>query len=100
MGTQRVSVSPTAGERRDPNVLRELRRCLQTMVIGQLLSVISARMVEREGVITSAAEFLEWADQRDWLPTVAPVSEKIPVGREDDGVAFDFRHSHETSIGE
>ena len=40
------------------------------------------------------------ARSHNWLATVAPVGEKIPVGREDDGVAFDFRHSHQTSIGE
>ena len=33
------------------------------------------------------------------LAAIAPVSQKISVGRENDGVPFDFRHSHEAGVG-
>src|SRR5258707_12378283 len=42
---------------------------------------------------------LERANQRDALAAIAPISQKILVGRENDGVTFDFRHSHEAGIG-
>ena len=42
---------------------------------------------------------LERANQRNVLAAIAPISLKILVGRENDGVTFDFRHSHEAGVG-
>jgi hypothetical protein len=42
---------------------------------------------------------LERTKQRNVLAAIAPVSQKILVGRENDGVTFDFRQSHEAGVG-
>ena len=42
---------------------------------------------------------LEWANQRYSLAAISPISQKIPVGRENDAVTFEFGHSHEACVG-
>jgi hypothetical protein len=68
--------------------------------LGTALPQVSKAREDQKLSIRLPVSFLKWADQRNWLPAMAPVSQKIAVGCKDDGILLNFRHSHQARVGE